>query len=233
VNTLIQISDCHIDDNPKSMGVDTHSNLKKVINKINTLDFEKLLISGDLAHNGTLNSYQLLKEILMPLQDNLIIMPGNHDNAKNLNLLFSQNLISNFSLGNWEIITTNSVQQSKTSGYLTKNALSTLDASLKNTEAKYNIVVLHHPPVPMQSNWDDALSLKNCDEFFSVIDKYPKIKAILWGHAHQEKEFKRGKIRLISCPSTALQFDSEKRIGFNRYTLYDNGNLKYDTQWLE
>jgi Icc protein len=55
----------------------------------------------------------------------------------------------------------------------------------------------------------------------------------LWGHAHQEKEFKRGKIRLISCPSTALQFDSEKRIGFNRYTLYDNGNLKYDTQWLE
>ncbi|MBT7412273.1 MAG: 3',5'-cyclic adenosine monophosphate phosphodiesterase CpdA, partial [Candidatus Thioglobus sp.] len=31
VNTLIQISDCHIDDNPKSMGVDTHSNLKKII----------------------------------------------------------------------------------------------------------------------------------------------------------------------------------------------------------
>jgi len=53
VNTLIQISDCHIDDNPKSMGVDTHSNLKKIIDKITTVNFDTLLISGDLAHNGT------------------------------------------------------------------------------------------------------------------------------------------------------------------------------------
>nr|ACX30441.1 metallophosphoesterase [uncultured Candidatus Thioglobus sp.] len=214
------------------MGVDTHSNLKKIIDKITTVNFDTLLISGDLAHNGTPGSYQTLKEILSPLQNNIVVMPGNHDNAENLSQLFGKNLAPNFSLGDWEIITADSVQVAQTSGFLTQNTLLNLDLSLKNTKAKYNVVVLHHPPVPMQSNWDDTLSLKNCDEFFSVIDKYPKIKAILWGHAHQATDFKRGKLKLISCPSTALQFDNEKRIGFNHYKLYDNGNLEFDTQWL-
>lgn len=214
------------------MGVDTHSNLKKIIDKITTVNFDTLLISGDLAHNGTPESYQILKEILSPLQNNIVVMPGNHDNAENLSQLFGKNLAPNFSLGDWEIITTDSVQIAQTSGFLTQNTLLNLDLSLKNTKAKYNVVVLHHPPVPMQSNWDDTLSLKNCDEFFSVIDKYPKIKAILWGHAHQATDFKREKLKLISCPSTALQFDNEKRIGFNHYKLYDNGNLEFDTQWL-
>ncbi len=229
---LIQISDCHIDDNPESMGVDTHNNLKKIVHKINTIDFDTLLISGDLSHNGTLNSYELLSDILSPLNNDLVIISGNHDDTKNINQLFSKNLVNSFYLDNWEIIITDSVQQSKTSGYLTQAELSKLDYSLKNSKAKYNIIVLHHPPVSMQSNWDDALSLINPDEFFSIVDKYPKIKAILWGHAHQAGEFSHEKIKLIACPSTAVQFDNEKRIGFNQYTLYDNGNLEFDTQWL-
>jgi len=92
------------------MGVDTHSNLKKIIDKITTVNFDTLLISGDLAHNGTPESYPILKEILSPLQNNIVVMPGNHDNAENLSQLFGKNLAPNFSLGDWEIITTDSVQ---------------------------------------------------------------------------------------------------------------------------
>ena len=124
------------------MGVDTHSNLKKIIDKITTVNFDTLLISGDLAHNGTPESYQILKEILSPLQNNLVIMPGNHDSTENLSQLFGKNLIPNSSLGDWEIITTNSVQVAQTSGFLTQNTLLNLDLSLKNTKAKYNVVVL-------------------------------------------------------------------------------------------
>jgi Icc protein len=232
VNSLIQISDCHIDDDPESMGVDTHANLKKIIKIIAKKHFDTLLISGDLTHNGTQNSYRLLQQILSPIQSNLVIISGNHDNVENLNKTFAQNLIHKFSLGDWEIITTDSTQESKTSGYLSKQELTKLDQALQETTAKYNIVVLHHPIVSMQSNWDDALSLENSDELFNVINKYPKIKAILWGHAHQASEFNNNNVALISCPSTALQFDGEKRIGFNNYTLHDNGNLEYRTQWI-
>jgi Icc protein len=50
---FIQISDCHIDDNTQTMGVNSHENLTKVVDKITTLQSDALLISGDLTHNGT------------------------------------------------------------------------------------------------------------------------------------------------------------------------------------
>ncbi len=232
MNHLIQISDCHIDDTEQSMGVNTHQNLTNIIKEITTVSSDALIISGDLAHNGTMKSYEVLKHILAPIQTDIFIISGNHDNADNLSAVFKKNLFNQFTLGPWEIISVDSVQADKTSGYLTQEALTDLDKRLKNSNAKYNLVVLHHPVIPMNSSWDDTLSLENPKDLFKVLDKYPKIQAILFGHAHEAAEFKKNNLRVISCPSTALQFNNESRIGFNYYTLKDNGRLDYYTQWL-
>ena len=229
---LIQISDCHIDDQVESMEVDTHTNLVSVIRAVTKHNCDTLLITGDLTHNGTLNSYQVLQRMLTPIESKIVVLSGNHDQIENLNQVFSEQLISKFSLGNWEIITIDSTQPSKTSGYVTKQALDQLDQDLQNSVAKYNIVALHHPIVSMQSDWDDSLSLENADKLLNVMNKYPKIKAVLWGHAHQASEFNNDDVVLISCPSTALQFDNETRIGFNHYRLHDDGKLEYNTQWI-
>jgi hypothetical protein len=37
---------------------------------------------------------------------------------------------------------------------------------------------------------------------------------------------------LIVWLSTATQFNDEQRIGFNYYTLFDDGRLDYETQWI-
>ncbi|HIM58352.1 MAG TPA: 3',5'-cyclic adenosine monophosphate phosphodiesterase CpdA [Gammaproteobacteria bacterium] len=232
MNHLIQISDCHIGDSELSMGVNSHQNLTNIIKQISTVKSDALLISGDLAHNGTVKSYEILKHILTPIQSDIFILSGNHDDANNLSTVFNKNLFNQFSLGVWEVISVDSVQVDKTSGYLTRQALIELDKRLKNSNAKYNLVVLHHPIVPMNSNWDDSLSLENPKDLFEVLVKYPKIQAVLFGHAHEAAEFSQDNIRIISCPSTALQFNNESRIGFNHYTLHDNGQLDYDTQWL-
>jgi len=229
---LIQISDCHIDDKVESMGVNTHANLTSVINTVSKQKCDTLLITGDLTHNGTLSSYQVLQHILAPIESKIVVLSGNHDQIENLNQIFSKQLVSKFSLGDWEVVIIDSTQASKTSGYVTKQALDQLNQDLQNSKAKYNIVALHHPIVSMQSNWNDSLSLENADELFNVMNKYPKIKAVLWGHAHQASEFNNNDVALISCPSTALQFDNESRIGFNYYTLHDNGKLEYNTQWI-
>lgn len=229
---LIQISDCHIDDQVESMGVDTHANLASVVKAVTKHNCDTLLITGDLTHNGTLNSYQVLQRMLMPIKSRIVVLGGNHDKIENLNQVFSEQLISKFSLGNWEIITIDSTQTLDNSGYVTKKALDQLAQDLQNSVAKYNIVALHHPIVSMQSDWDDSLSLENADELFNVMNKYPKIKAVLWGHAHQASEFDNNDVALISCPSTALQYDNETRIGFNHYRLHDDGKLEYNTQWI-
>ena len=74
---------------------------------------------------------------------------------------------------------------------------------------------------------------KNSEEFFSVISQFPRVKAIIWGHAHQSSEFKFGNIKLFSCPSTAVQFCGPLSIGYNHYTLHANGEINCKTRWLD
>jgi len=231
VHNFVQISDCHIDDTAKSMGVDTHQNLAQVVKEITTVESEAVFISGDLTHHGTTKSYEKLKALLSPIRSDIFVIGGNHDSDK-LSDVFAQNLFKKISLGVWDIISVDSVQKDKTSGYLTVNTLTKLNKRLSLSTAKYIIVMLHHPVVPMNSTWDDALSLKNPQDLFAVLNKYAKIQAVLFGHVHESAEFNRQGIKIIACPSTAMQFTDEKRIGFNYYTLSDSGHLDYETQWV-
>ncbi len=229
---FVQISDCHIDDNTQVMGVNSQASLKKIVARITTLKNDALLITGDLTHHGTCQSYQKLKQILTPITTDIFAIAGNHDNLGNFKTELGAYLFDTITLGSWDIVQINSVQMHQTSGFVTTQALTKLDAQLQNSKNKHIIIVLHHPIVPMNSTWNDALSLKNPQDLFKVLDKYPKIRVTLFGHAHEAAEFSKNGLKIIACPSTALQFNNEKRIGFNYYTLFDNGHLSYETQWI-
>ncbi len=230
--SFIQISDSHIDDEKLIMGVDSQANLTCVVEHISKQLYDALIFSGDLSHNGTINSYIRINEILKPLNNKACILPGNHDNKSNLAKIFDNLLLSNFQLNDWEIISIDSVQNEKVSGYLSDQKLQTLINEIKQSRAKYIVLCLHHPVVPMQSSWDDDLSLENSEDFFGVISQFPRVRAIIWGHAHQSSEFKYGSIKLFSCPSTAVQFCGPSSIGYNHYTLHDNGEINCKTRWL-
>jgi hypothetical protein len=49
---FIQISDCHIDDNAQTMGVNSHENLIKVVDKIVTLQSDALLIKDKASSHS-------------------------------------------------------------------------------------------------------------------------------------------------------------------------------------
>jgi Icc protein len=50
----------------------------------------------------------------------------------------------------------------------------------------------------MNSEWDDALSLENPQDLFAVLDKYPKVQAVLFGHAHESVEFDKNGLKIIA-----------------------------------
>jgi len=229
--SFIQISDCHIDDDKLVMGVDSQTNLSAIVSMISQKNYDALLISGDLAHSGTLESYQKLKTILKPIETEIYVLPGNHDDFSNLSQIFNQSYLCNFIIGCWEVITIDSVQVGKVSGRLNVDHLHSLSQQISSSRAKYIVLCLHHPPVSMQSDWDDEMSLENPEDLFSVIDKFDNIKAIMWGHAHQCSESNRNGVKLFSCPSTAVQYDGQPGIGYNHYTLNDDGEIYCKTQW--
>ncbi len=230
--SFIQISDCHIDDEILVMGVDSQSNLQQVLTHIKEKSFNALLISGDLTHNGTPNSYKKLQKSLANIKSDIHVMPGNHDNKDNLSTIFNTELQNTFQLDDWQIITLDSVQINKVSGFLSEDQLHFLEITINSSKAKYIIVALHHPIVSMGSDWDDELSLENSEDLFEIIERYSKVKAILWGHAHQSETFEHKGVSLFSCPSTALQFNGPDNIGYNHYTLHSDGKIECETHWL-
>ena len=230
--TFIQITDSHIDDDKLVMGVDSQANLSAIVSVISQKNYDALVISGDLAHNGTLVSYQILQNILDPIATKIYVLPGNHDDLSNLSQVFNKSYLCNFTIDCWEVITIDSVQAGKVSGRLSDEQLYSLSHEIRSSSAKYIVLCLHHPPVSMQSDWDDKMSLENPEDLFAVIDQYDNIKAVMWGHAHQSSEFNRNGVKLFSCPSTALQFNGSSSIGYNLYTLNDNGEIYCKTQWL-
>ena len=198
--TFIQITDSHIDDDKLVMGVDSQANLGAIVSVISQKNYDALLISGDLAHNGTLESYQILQKILDPIETEIYVLPGNHDDLSNLSQVFNKSYLCNFTIDCWEVITIDSVQAGKVSGRLSDEQLYSLSQEIRSSSAKYIVLCLHHPPVSMQSDWDDEMSLENPEDLFAVIDQYDNIKAVMWGHAHQSTVFNRNGVKLFSCP---------------------------------
>jgi Icc protein len=229
MKTLAQISDCHLGILPNSKAV---KNLQIVLDDLKKQKFENLVISGDLSHNGTLKSYEILKKMLNGFYQKIQIIAGNHDNKQNIHCIFQSKLLKTTTIGSWRIIAIDSVKTNKTSGFLRQKSLKELTKTLKNTQQKHVLIVLHHPIVPMQSDWDDTLSLENPQDLLDILKKYSSVKAVVFGHAHQAGDFSKNDLRIIACPSSAYQFNHETRIGYNLYRLFNNGTLEVQTQWL-
>jgi Icc protein len=41
---------------------------------------------------------------------------------------------------------------------------------------------------------------------FDIIEQYPGVKGVLWGHVHQEVDYLRNGLRMLATPSTCIQF---------------------------
>jgi Icc protein len=81
-----------------------------------------------------------------------------------------------------------------------------LERRLQKAPDMHTLVCLHHQPVPMGSRWLDTMALDNPEAFFAIIDRHPQVRAIVWGHVHQELASRRDDVLLLSTPSTCIQF---------------------------
>jgi Icc protein len=65
---------------------------------------------------------------------------------------------------------------------------------------------LHHQPVEIGCDWLDQQMVSDADTFFDILDQYPGVRGVLWGHVHQEFDRQRNGVRLLASPSTCVQF---------------------------
>jgi Icc protein len=58
----------------------------------------------------------------------------------------------------------------------------------------------------MGSAWIDTMAVDNAHELFWILDIFPQVKGVVWGHVHQEFCLRRGAMQLMATPSTCVQF---------------------------
>jgi len=237
---VVQISDPHLyaDPSKKLYGLNTYDCFCSVVVEAAQRKPELALLTGDLVHDESEQGYRLLRQGLAPLTVPTHLIPGNHDNLAFMQVEFASGPISCSKLiriGNWQILMLNSQLPGQVAGHLDELELRWLEQCLSNTEIEHALVVLHHHPVPIGTKWLDPLGLDNADPLFELIAAAPQVKGVVWGHVHQEFDEERAGVRLLSTPSTCIQFkpntvDFELDFqppGYRWFELYPDG--RFDT----
>lgn len=213
VISILQITDTHLyrDREGCLLGLNTDDSLEAIISDATRsgMPVDMVIATGDLVHDSSAEGYQRLADKLGRFGVPVYCLAGNHDEAETLKQNIGQDHLkftTHTRSGNWQMIFMDSTIAGSEGGHLDKAALDTLDAQLAAEPDLYSLVCLHHQPVNIGSPWLDKMAVDNPEDFFSIIDRYPCVQGVIWGHVHQDYDEVRNHVRLMASPSTCVQF---------------------------
>lgn len=210
---VLQITDTHLfgDEQGELGGVNTECSCRQVFELAadEALPADLLLLTGDLVHDSSLAAYQRLRARAEALNVPGLVVPGNHDDVELMRKAFSDGSVrwqGHLELGNWLIVMLDSTVPGQSAGHLAPQELQRLQTLLTQYPRHHALICLHHHPLSIGSDWIDGIGVDNGDALFAVLDRHPSVRAVLWGHVHQEYSGRHRNIELLACPSTCLQF---------------------------
>jgi 3',5'-cyclic-AMP phosphodiesterase len=238
---IIQISDTHLYADPKRvlMGVNVTESLEAVIDLLHREagHLDLMIHSGDASQDGDELAYIHLADMLKSFNVPIYWVPGNHDNTRVMAYIYPRETVSNHKhivLKHWHIILLNSQKPGAVEGWLDLSQLNYLQHCLQAYPEHHAIIAFHHPPLTIDVPWLDKLGLKNASEFWELISHYPRVKAVLFGHVHQDIERVIKGVRCYSAPATCFQFARHQDHfelentppGYRWLDLYPQGHLE-------
>lgn len=214
---IAQITDTHI----KAPGrlaygqVDTATMLRSCVAQLLQLDPKPDLIvhTGDLVDLGTPEEYAHLREILQPLDIELIAVPGNHDAREAMRHAFKDHAhlpaegFLHFAVqrGPLRIIGLDTLVPGAGSGALCEERLSWLFSTLSAAPDVPTLVLMHHPPFETGIVHMDRLGLYGREAFAAIVERHEQVQAILCGHVHRPIQTSVGGRPTMIAPSPAHQ----------------------------
>lgn len=209
---LVQLSDSHLfaEADGKLLGMDTQDSLQRVIERVlqEQPRIDLMLASGDLSQDGSAASYARFRQLTEVIPAPARWFPGNHDEvpAMQAACVGSDLLEPVIDLGNWRIILLDSSIPGAVPGYLADRQLALLERALGEAPERHHLICLHHHPVSIGCRWMDSIGVRNPEALFAVVERFSQVRAMLWGHIHQEFDQLRNGVRLLASPSTCVQF---------------------------
>lgn len=209
---LVQLTDSHLfsETGGKLLGMDTAESLERVVDLVleEQAQIDLVLATGDLSQDGSVASYRRFRDISERIAAPSRWCPGNHDERDSMLEAThgSEAMLPVTDVGSWRVVMLDTLVEGSVLGLLADAQLTLLERALEEAGARHVLICLHHHPVTIGSQWMDAIGLHNREQLFEVVDHHQNVRALLWGHIHQEFDGQRGAVRLLASPSTGVQF---------------------------
>lgn len=245
---LVQITDCHIFANAqeKLLGLNTRHSFEAVKAAVvkDAGDLDLLLATGDLSQDGSSESYRYLAQQFEDLGAPTFWLPGNHDEADAMAKNFTGDRIhaaKRILAGVWQIVLLDSTIKGEVHGRVSEAQLTFMDSALRQYPDRPALVCLHHQALETGSQWIDIKGLRDAEQLRDRIAQHDNIKAVLWGHVHQEAHRSIDGVEWMSTPSSCVQFKpgskkfatSDESPGYRHLRLNADGSLETAVRRIE
>lgn len=248
--TLLQFTDLHLPGIPGEpvYDYDTAASLERTLDHaLNRELFQPdlLILTGDLVQEPTEAAYRELARLLNRPRPPILMLPGNHDDPVLMERILGREDIQARQIqagATWDVIPLNSsVDPGAPYGHAHEAELDRLDKALSDGAGRHALIAIHHQIIPVDSSWIDAIGLRNPEDLFRVLDRHPRVKGVIHGHVHQERETTRNGVRHFAAPSTCMQFKPQATEfiiddlppGFRELHLLDDGRILTRIEYLD
>ncbi len=230
---ILQFTDCHLyaDRHTRLAGMCTYESLSQVIAKARADKWPPAFVvfTGDLVDDVSGAGYRSLNALLAVLNVPTFCLAGNHDapstmaaclQAKNISL--SNTAV----LENWRFLFLNTHLPNTDAGALGADQMEWLVKMLSGAVEQHALIFLHHPPISVGSAWMDAIGLEDGEELLEKLARFEAVRALAAGHVHQEFDAEQGGLRILTTPSTCVQFTPNSE-------QYERDHLAPGYRWFE
>lgn len=222
---ILQLTDLHLfcDEDSTLKGIPTRTTLRDVVEFVrqNEEPFDRVVSTGDHTHDEQPESYAAVREILQPWIDRLSIIPGNHDDRSVMRTVFGDvvdrqaghdlpqddRITFSHRFGSWLCLGLDTHCPGEVPGRFGEAQARWLRDQLTEHGEGPSILFCHHPPVDVGSQWMDPIGLQDRELMLEVIESFPRVRLICCGHVHHEFDGAIGGTRVVTSPSTGVQFD--------------------------
>ena len=237
---LAQITDCHIYGTAEARlrGMDTRRSFERVQAAAlrNHAGLDLWLATGDLSEDGSAESYEFLARRFDATGIPTYWLPGNHDDPARMLSHFVADRVraaKRVMAAGWQILMLDSTLPGEVRGRVDETEFEFLDHCLREYPELHALVCLHHQAVDAGSRWIDDKGLLNNAELRARLAGYDNVRAVLWGHVHQEGCWRMSGIEWMSTPSSCVQFRpssaefalGDEAPGYRYLELGENGGI--------
>jgi 3',5'-cyclic AMP phosphodiesterase CpdA len=213
---IAHISDTHFSDGPFAAAPAERARM--AISRIQSFDPKPdcLVVTGDLADRGTAAEYKIAFSALSALDVPVHIVPGNHDDTKQM-IAAASGIYARASVAEPDrcyyrvdypglrLFCCDSSLRDRDDGELGTSQLDWLDFELSRDSGLPAIIAMHHHPVRSGIAVMDRFMLSDADKLADVLRRHSHVVRILVGHVHRTMSSSFAGSVVTAAPSTFQQ----------------------------